>query len=164
MDGVGFACAAGFDPQGATRFFATFQGASAHASWFDDHPSPADRTKRLHDPIQRCLDARIAASKLSTITFNNQSKQNVAVKLVGPSGRTVEIASAQSATLRVEQGEYIVFVRYGSDEATYAYGKGGPIKVIQTETQHSAVTVALHGAAPGSNASLASEFEPSSPK
>jgi formylglycine-generating enzyme required for sulfatase activity len=162
-DGVGYACAAGLDPEGAARFFATFHGASAHASWFDDHPSPVDRTKRLHDPIQKCLDARIAASKLSTITFNNQSEQNVAVKLVGPSGRTVEIASAQSATLRVEQGEYIVLVRYGSDEATYAYGKGGPIKVIQTETQHSAVTVALHGAAPGSNSELAPEFDAAKP-
>lgn len=80
----------------------------------------------------------------NTITFDNKSGEVALVKLIGPTGQTVEVPNGQSRTVNAGAGEYYILVRYGSKSDQYSYSKGDPFTVTQTATQYSAITITLH--------------------
>jgi hypothetical protein len=80
----------------------------------------------------------------NTITFDNKSGETALVKVIGPSGQTVEVPNRQSRTVNIEAGEYYILVRYGSNPKEYSYAKGNPFTITQTATQYSATTITLH--------------------
>jgi ABC-type Fe3+-hydroxamate transport system substrate-binding protein len=80
----------------------------------------------------------------NTITFDNKSGEPATVKLVGPTGQTVEVPQGESRTINVAAGKYYILVRYGSKADEYTYSKGDPFTVEQTATQYSAISITLH--------------------
>jgi formylglycine-generating enzyme required for sulfatase activity len=91
-----------------------------------------------------------AQNNPNTITFDNQSGQHAIVKLIGPTGQTVEVSSGQSRTVNAAAGKYYILTRYGSKPKAYKYAKGDPFTVTQTVTQYSAITITLHKVIGGS--------------
>ncbi|HHT9121837.1 MAG TPA: hypothetical protein ACFYEF_03110 [Candidatus Wunengus sp. YC63] len=85
-----------------------------------------------------------AQNYLNTVTFDNQSGEYGAVKLVGTTARTVDVPQGQKRTVHVAAGEYYILVRYGSKPEQYSYAKGDPFTVLQTATQYSCITITLH--------------------
>ena len=85
-----------------------------------------------------------AHNYLNTVTFDNQSGEYGAVKLVGPTPRMVDVPHGQKRTVNVAAGEYYILVRYGSKPDQYSYAKGDPFTVQQTATQYSCITITLH--------------------
>ena len=85
-----------------------------------------------------------ASDNPNTITFENRSGECTLVKLMGPTGQTVEVPHGESRTVNVAAGEYYLLVRYGSKPGTYAYTKGDAFTVTQTKTQYSVITITLH--------------------
>lgn len=79
----------------------------------------------------------------NTITFDNHSGETATVKLVGPTNQLVDVPKGQSITVNVAAGEYSILVRYGSSNK-YSYTKGDPFKVMQNDSQYSAITITLH--------------------
>lgn len=80
----------------------------------------------------------------NTVTFDNKSGEPALVKVIGPSGHTIEVPNGQSRTVNAAVGEYYILVRYGSNPEKYKYAKGDPFTVTQTATQYSATTITLH--------------------
>jgi hypothetical protein len=80
----------------------------------------------------------------NTITFDNRSGEPALVKLIGPTGQTVEVPDGESRTVNVAAGEYYILVRYGNKPEQYNYTKGDPFTVQQTGTQYSVITITLH--------------------
>ena len=80
----------------------------------------------------------------NTITFENQSGEPAVVKLVGPSGQSVEVPQGKTRTINVAAGEFYILVRYGGKAGQYTYSKGDPFIVEQTATQYSAISITLH--------------------
>ena len=85
-----------------------------------------------------------AEDYLNTVTFDNQSGEYGAVKLVGTTARMVDVPQGQKRTVNVAAGEYYILVRYGSKPEQYSYAKGDPFTVHQTATQYSCITITLH--------------------
>lgn len=85
-----------------------------------------------------------ASDNPNTITFYNSSGELTQVKLMGPTGQTVEVPHGESRTVNVAAGEYYLLVRYGSKPDIYTYTKGDPFTVTQTKTQYSVITITLH--------------------
>jgi len=85
-----------------------------------------------------------ASDNPNTITFYNPFGEWTLVKLLGPTGQTVEVPHGESRTIKVAAGEYYLLVRYGSKPEIYTYAKGEPFTVTQTETQYSVITITLH--------------------
>jgi hypothetical protein len=80
----------------------------------------------------------------NTTTFNNHLGEPALVKLMGPTGQTIEVPSGESRMVNVAAGEYYLLVRYGSKPEQYSYSKGEPFTVEQTSTRYSAITITLH--------------------
>jgi hypothetical protein len=85
-----------------------------------------------------------ASDNPNTITFENRSGEYTLVKLMGPTGQTVEVPHGESRTVNVAAGEYYLLVRYGSKPGTYEYTKGDAFTVTQTKTQYSVINITLH--------------------
>jgi len=85
-----------------------------------------------------------AGNNPNTITFENQSGEPAVVRLVGPSGRSVEVPQGETRTINVVAGEFYILVRYGSKAGQYTYSKGDPFTVKQTVTQYSDISITLH--------------------
>lgn len=85
-----------------------------------------------------------ASGNPNTITFYNRSGEWTLVKLMGPTGQTVEVPHGESTTVNVAAGQYYLLVRYGSKPDTYTYAKGDPFTITQTPTQYSVITITLH--------------------
>ena len=103
-----------------------------------------------------------ARNNKNIITFDNQSGEPALVKLVGPTGQTIEVPNGQSRKVNAAAGEYYILARYGSIPKHYRYSKGDPFTVRETETQYSAITITLHKVAGGnypSRRSSREEFE-----
>jgi WD40 repeat protein len=94
----------------------------------------------------------------NSVSLENPSSLAVAVKLVGPSAQAVNIPSGKTSVLRAVAGEYSILMRYGSGPDDYRFAKGGPFKVVETDTQHSVVKIALPKLPPDSPGAR-SEFE-----
>ena len=80
----------------------------------------------------------------NTITFDNKSGESALVKLIGPTGQTVEVPNGESRTVNTAAGEYYILTRYGSKPKGYKYAKGDPFTVVQTESEYSIITITLH--------------------
>lgn len=80
----------------------------------------------------------------NTITFDNQSGDPALVKLLGPTGQTIEVPDKQRRTVKVSTGKYDLLVRYGSKPEQYRYSKGEPVTVTETDTTYSVLTITLH--------------------
>ena len=100
-----------------------------------------------------------AENYLNTVTFDNQSGEYGAVKLVGTTARMVEVPQGQKRTVNVAAGEYYILVRYGSKPEHYSYAKGDPFTVHQTATQYSCITITLHKVVDGNYRTRSSSRE-----
>ena len=80
----------------------------------------------------------------NTITFDNKSGESALVKLIGPTGQTVEVPNGESRTVNSAAGEYYMLTRYGSTPKQYKYSRGDPFTVDQTESEYSIITITLH--------------------
>ena len=100
-----------------------------------------------------------AQNYLNTVTFDNQSGEYGAVKLVGPTTRMVDVPHGQKRTVNVAAGEYYILVRYGSKPDQYSYAKGDPFTVHQTATQYSCITITLHPVVDGNYRTRSSSRE-----
>jgi superkiller protein 3 len=80
----------------------------------------------------------------NVITFENLSVGEVMIKMIGPFTQPVTIGAGETGSLKVPTGDYILLVRYGTSPGDYIYSKGGPLKVTETATQHSALKITLH--------------------
>ena len=85
-----------------------------------------------------------ASDKPNTITFYNLSGEYSLVKLMGPTGQTVEVSHGERRTVNVAAGEYYILVRYGGKPDQYKYSKGDLFTVTQTATEYSVLTITLH--------------------
>lgn len=98
----------------------------------------------------------------NTITFDNKSGESALVKLIGPTGHSVEVPNGESWTVNTAAGEYYILTRYGSKPGGYKYTKGDPFTVVQTESEYSIITITLHPVIGGNYATYpisADEFE-----
>jgi hypothetical protein len=82
-------------------------------------------------------------STQSILTFDNQSGEPALVKVVGPSPRSVNVASGGTSSVGVKPGRYFIKVRYGR-RGRYRYAKGEPFTVRETATQRQHATITLH--------------------
>ena len=80
----------------------------------------------------------------NTITFDNQSGESALVKLIGPTGHTVEVPNGESRTVNAAAGEYYILTRYGSTPKQYKYSRGDTFTVVQTEREYSIISITLH--------------------
>jgi WD40 repeat protein len=94
----------------------------------------------------------------NTITIENPSNADVVVKLIGPSARMVSVPSGQSISINVAAGDYSILVRYGTNPSEFVYVRGGPLRVTETQTQHSIGKIAL-AKSPEDNADARKEFD-----
>jgi ABC-type Fe3+-hydroxamate transport system substrate-binding protein len=103
-----------------------------------------------------------AETPLATVTFDNKSGQPALVKLVGPTGRVVQVPNGQKRTVTAVGGQYHIVTRYGANSDGYTYSKGDHFKVTQTAKQHSIITITLHKVVDGNYPSTpidAAEFD-----
>jgi hypothetical protein len=103
-----------------------------------------------------------AETPLATVTFDNKSGQPALVKLVGPTGRVVQVPNGQKRTVTAVGGQYHILTRYGASPDGYTYSRGDSFKVTQTAKQHSVITITLHKVLDGNYSSTptdAAEFD-----
>ena len=79
----------------------------------------------------------------STVTFENQSGLDAAVKLIGPTRGVVSVANRSRAGLHAAAGEYYILVRYGA-AGHYSYAKGQKFSMDQSGSSYSVITITLH--------------------
>ena len=83
-------------------------------------------------------------TKLNIITFDNKSGEFALLKLIGPQIEILEIPNNSINKINIMEGEYYILIRYGDNDANYAYSKGEPFQVIQTTTEYSDIYITLH--------------------
>lgn len=86
----------------------------------------------------------LAIRPLNTITIDNQSGQVSEIKVIGPSKVFIKVPLDQKRTVRVNQGEYYLLVRYGFSPKEYVYTKSEPFMVTEPDGQYSMITFTLH--------------------
>lgn len=93
-----------------------------------------------------CVNSLVICSENypNTITFNNQSGEELWLRLLGPMPIIAEIPQGQSKTVNVTPGEYLVLARYGINPDEYRFTKSNSFTVEQTATHYSTITITFN--------------------
>jgi hypothetical protein len=92
-----------------------------------------------------------------TITFDNRSREDAVVRIVGSTSVSVDVNEGTQRTVMVRGGTYRTYVRYGR-EGKYRYMKGAPFTIYEGPDGFDTMSITLHKVM-GGNYSIAPSSE-----
>ena len=87
--------------------------------------------------------AQLLASQRPSITFDNQSGNDAAVRLAGPTSGLIIVPNSTSRTVEVAGGPYRMYVRYGTP-GKYHYTRGDSFTVYEGPDGADQISITLH--------------------
>ena len=71
------------------------------------------------------------------LTIKNESGDPALVRVVGPTAEDIEMPSFGKKAINIDDGDYYLKIRYGTDDSDYTYKKSKPFTVTKTDTGYS---------------------------
>ena len=87
--------------------------------------------------------AQLLASQRPSITFDNKSGDDAAVRLAGPTPGLIAVPNSTSRTVEVAGGTYRMYVRYGT-AGKYHYTRGDSFTVYEGPDGVDQISITLH--------------------
>ncbi|MCX5812431.1 MAG: hypothetical protein NT178_07785 [Proteobacteria bacterium] len=95
-----------------------------------------------------CIPHAHAWGARNSLTFINHSGDFALVKLIGPTRDEVKISNGKERTIRINEGQYEIFVRYGNGPH-YRYAKGESFVIEGSSNTYTEASLTLHGVVNG---------------